>query len=133
MLVKYTRNILIFLWLGLCPLIVYGQSQTTKIMGTVIDAATKDPMPFVNVYFAGSGVQTTTDFDGKFSIETKLAKDSLAAQYMGYNTAKKAVVKNKFQYIDFELTAKSFELTEAVILPGENPAEVLLKKVIFNK
>jgi len=133
MLVKYTRNILIFLWLGLCHLIVYGQSQTTKIMGTVIDAATKDPMPFVNVYFAGSGVQTTTDFDGKFSIETKLAKDSLAAQYMGYNTAKKAVVKNKFQYIDFELTAKSFELTEAVILPGENPAEVLLKKVIFNK
>ncbi|HNW90387.1 MAG TPA: DUF5686 family protein [Bacteroidales bacterium] len=102
-------------------------------MGTVIDATTKDPIPFVNIYFAGTGVQTVTDFDGKFSIETKLAKDSLTAQYMGYVTKKKPVIKNRFQYVDFELAPASFELREAVILPGENPAEILLKKVINNK
>ncbi len=130
---KSTYRILYFLSLLMMPLLNYGQSQTTKIMGTVIDASTKDPIPFVNIYFAGSDIQTVTDFDGKFSLEIKNAKDSLTAQYMGYLTQKKAVVKNKFQYIDFELTPQSFELAEAVILPGENPAEVLLKKVIKNK
>lgn len=118
------------------PVFVSAQSDKTlitKIMGTVIDASTKIPIPFVNVYFAGSDVQTVTDFDGKYSIETKNAKDSLTAQYMGYVSRKLPVVKNKFQFIDFELQPQSFELTEAVILPGENPAEVLLKKVIQNK
>ena len=133
MFLKFTSRIFYFLLLLLLPIINYGQSQTTKIMGTVIDASTKDPIPFVNVYFAGTDVQTVTDFDGKFSIETKIVRDSLTAQYMGYLIQKKLAIKNKFQYIDFELTPQSFELKEAVIMPGENPAEVLLKKVIKNK
>jgi len=125
---------LIVLVAFIVPGLAFAQkAQITKIMGTVIDASTKDPIPFVNVYFAGTDVQTVTDFDGKFSIETKVVKDSLTAQYMGYLTKSKPVVKNKFQYVDFELVPKSFELAEAVIFPGENPAEVLLKKVIKNK
>ncbi|HOY33220.1 MAG TPA: DUF5686 family protein [Bacteroidales bacterium] len=128
----------VFLCITLIATFVQGfgfaqKTPVTKIMGTAIDASTKDPIPFVNVYFAGTGVQTTTDFDGKYSIETKIAKDTLTAQYMGYVTQKKTVVKNKFQYIDFELAPTTFELEEAVILPGENPAEVILKKVIKNK
>jgi len=107
--------------------------QLTKIMGTVIDASTKVPIPFVNVYFPNSDVATTTDFDGKYSLETKSPKDSLYAQYMGYTKQSKAVVKNKFQMLDFELNPLSFELKEVEILPGENPAEVILKKVIKNK
>lgn len=105
----------------------------TKIMGTVIDISTKDPIPFVNIYFPNSGISTTTDFDGKYSIETKYAKDSLYSQYMGYKIEVKKVAKNKFQMIDFELKPLSFELSEVVILPGINPAEVILKKVITNK
>ena len=112
---------------------VSGFSQLTKIMGTVIDASTKDPIPFVNLYFPGTDIATTTDFDGKFALETKLAKDSLYAQYMGYIKQKKAVVKNKFQMIDFELVPVAYELKEVEILPGVNPAEVILKKVIANK
>jgi hypothetical protein len=105
----------------------------TKIMGTVIDASTKDPIPFVNVYFPGTDIATTTDFDGKFALETKFGRDSLYAQYMGYKKQVKAVVKNKFQMIDYELKPLSYDLSEVVILPGVNPAEVILKKVIQNK
>ncbi|MEI6123283.1 MAG: DUF5686 family protein [Bacteroidota bacterium] len=110
-----------------------AQQQFTKIMGTVIDSKTKEPIPFVNIYFPGTGVQTTTDFDGKYSIETKLFKDSLQAQYMGYTPQMKAVVKNKFQYIDYELMPLAYNLSEVIIEPGENPAEVILKKVIKHK
>ncbi|MEI6853889.1 MAG: DUF5686 family protein, partial [Bacteroidota bacterium] len=116
----------------LLPALGMGQNLT-KIMGTVIDAATKDPIPFVNVYFPNSDVATTTDFDGKFAIETKYPKDSLYAQYMGYIKQAKVVVKNKFQNIDFELKPLAYELKEVEILPGLNPAEVILKKVIQNK
>jgi hypothetical protein len=122
----------LFLLVILFPYSGYSQ-QLTKIMGTVIDASTKEPIPFVNIYFPNTDIATTTDFDGKFSIETKSARDSLYAQYMGYTKQVKAVVKNKFQLIDFELKSLSFELSEVEILPGENPAEVILKKVIRNK
>lgn len=130
----FTRILILFCLVFIIPGRPFAQnSQTTKIMGTVIDASTKNPVPFVNVYFEGSGVQTVTDFDGKFSIEAKSIRDSLTAQYMGYITQKKPVLKNKFQFVDFELRPQLFELTEAIITPGENPAEVILKKVIKNK
>ena len=38
-----------------------------------------------------------------------------------------------FQQLDFSLIADEVMLEEVVILPGENPAEVLLRKVIENK
>jgi hypothetical protein len=125
-------RIILFLTVILLPLSGFGQ-QLTKIMGTVIDASTKDPVPFVNVYFPNSDIATTTDFDGKYALETKSPKDSLCAQYMGYIKQAKIVAKNKFQMIDFELKPLSYELSEVVILPGLNPAEVILKKVIQNK
>ena len=128
---KYHITLIVLLIL-LLPFRGFSQ-QLTKIMGTVIDAHTHDPIPFVNVYFKGTGVETTTDFDGKYSLETKTPTDSLHAQYMGYKPQTKLVIKNKFQNIDFELKPISFDLTEVVILPGENPAEVILKKVIKNK
>jgi hypothetical protein len=102
-------------------------------MGTVIDASTKNPVPFCNVYFPNSDVATTTDFDGKYSIETKFPKDTLYAQFIGYLKQKKTVVKNKFQMIDFELTPNTIELAAIEVRPGENPAEIILKKVIKNK
>lgn len=108
-------------------------AQVTKIMGTVIDSKTKDPIPFVNVFFRNTGIQTTTDFDGRYSIETKTIKDTLYFQYVGYYTVKQLVQKNKFQNIDVELTPKTLNLSEVVIYPGENPAEIILKKIIDNK
>ena len=114
-----------------CSAPVYA--QITKIMGTVIDKQTKDPIPFVNVYFPGTSVQTTTDFDGKYAIETKTPGDTLMVQYMGYAPQKMKAAKGKFQFIDFELIPVSYNLREVEILPGVNPAEVILKKVIQNK
>lgn len=107
--------------------------NVTKIMGTVIDKKTKQPIPFVNIFLKGSGLGTTTDFEGRYSIETKTPTDTIQAQYMGYETAVQLVVKNRFQFIDFELKSMSYQLAEVVILPGVNPAEVLLKKIIEHK
>ena len=107
--------------------------QLTKIMGVVRDAGTGEPIPFVNIYFKNTNTGITSDFEGNYSIETKKPADSLVASFVGYLRQAKAVEKNKFQYINFDLKINSVLLETVVIKPGENPAEVLLRKISENK
>lgn len=107
--------------------------QLTKIMGKVVDFETKEPLPFVNVYFKNSPIGATTDFKGEYHIETPNAQDTLYASYVGYQTKGLKVFKSKFQVLDFELVAKEIDLEEVVIKYKGNPAEVILKKIIENK
>ncbi|MCD4736613.1 MAG: DUF5686 and carboxypeptidase regulatory-like domain-containing protein [Bacteroidales bacterium] len=109
----------------------YG--QVTKIMGSVIDKETKEPVPFANVYFAGTTIGVSSDFNGEFSIETKNPSDTLVASSMGYKSQYHIVIRNRFQEIIFEMEPDNISLPEVVILAGENPAEVLLRKIIENK
>lgn len=125
------KNKILFLFLFLIVNIAFG--QVTKIMGTVIDAETKEPLPFVNIAVKGTTIGATTDFEGKYSLEFKIGSDSIICTYIGYNKKAKAIIKGKFQTVDFELTESSIKLDEVVIVPGENPAEVILKKLIKNK
>lgn len=127
------KKIFFLLFTALLVFPATSNAQLTKIMGTVINKKTKNPIPFVNIYFKNSDIQTTTDFDGKFSLETKTPGDSLHAQYMGYESMALPVMKGKFQYIDFELLPKTYDLKVVEIRPGENPAEIIIKKVIKNK
>jgi hypothetical protein len=129
---KYKKHLLIIILLAFClPFISVG--QITKIMGKVSDADTKEPIPFVNISFKGTTIGTTTDFDGKYSLETKHAGDSLTASFVGYIPRSKKIQKNKFQTINIELKTANINLSEVVIKPGENPAEILLRKIIKNK
>lgn len=107
--------------------------QLTKIMGTVTDSASNEPLPFVNIIFKGTSIGITTGFDGTYAIETKTPHDSLIASFVGYKRQTKAVEKNKFQHIDFQMVQENFTLETVVILAGENPAEILLRKIIANK
>ncbi len=109
------------------------RAQITKIRGKVTDAATGEALPFVNVYFKGTTTGSTTDEQGYYSIETRHAADSLAASSVGYLTRVKPVIRNRFQEINFNLQPDQISLSEVVIKAGENPAEILLRKVIENK
>ncbi len=121
--------VLVF-FLAACPEL-FG--QTTKIMGTAKDAQSGEPLPFVNIVFKGTTIGVTTGFDGNYAIETKNPGDSLIASFIGYIQQVKPVEKGKFQYINFIMEPTNFELETVVIKAGENPAEVLLRKIIANK
>jgi len=107
--------------------------QETKIMGTVTDQKTGEFLPFVNIIFKGTTIGITTGFDGTFSIETKNPGDSLVASFVGYKKQTKPVSKGRFQYINYEMIQDNYELETVVIKAGENPAEILLRKIIQNK
>jgi len=121
--------VLLFLFLGIGTL----HAQYTKITGVVTDAATKSPIPFVNVYLEGTSVGATTGFDGHFAIKTKVKADTLLISYIGYQSQRFPIRQGSFQNLKVALVASNVELSAVDIHPGENPAHVLLRKVIAHK
>jgi hypothetical protein len=108
-------------------------AQVTKVMGIVTDSITKQPLPFVNVYIKGTAIGVTTGFDGSYSLESRQSSDILNASFIGYKSGTRQLVRGKFQTINFALLPDDIQLSEVVIRPGENPAEVILRKIITNK
>lgn len=105
-----------------------AQGQMTVIRGKVTDAETAEPIAFANVFFKGTTVGSTTDFDGKFSISTQNPGDSLTVMVVGYISRAKTVKKGKSQTINYQLKPTTFELGEVTIEAGENPAHPIIRK-----
>lgn len=114
-------------------LVMVSHAQVTKIMGTVTDSQTGEPIPFANIYFLGTTIGVTSGFEGEFSIETKTPADTLVASCMGFERQFREVHKGHFQEIHFSLSSQNMNLPEVVIHAGENPADILLRKIIAHK
>lgn len=110
-----------------------GFAQITKVSGVVKDFETGERLPFVNITFKGTTIGTISDIDGKYSIETSHPTDSLMASFIGYETVALPVKKKVKQEINIDLPKEVFDLGEVVIVAGENPAEILLRKIIARK
>lgn len=114
--------------------------RMTRLSGKVIDAHTKEPLPFVNIIFVGKSIGTTTDFKGYYSIETQWASNKIKCSFIGYNDQIKSVVLEKNNVINFELESKSIQLDQVIITAKRkryrnkgNPAVELIRKVVANK
>ncbi len=90
-------------------------AQVTKLMGHVIDAKTKESLPFVNITLKGTKIGTITDYNGNYILETTFGADSAIAYFIGYKRNAKRIIKNKFQTVNFELMPSSLELNEVVV------------------
>ncbi len=108
-------------------------SAQYTIKGRVTDANTNEPLPFVVLQFKGTNVGAQTDFDGYYTIKTSFIKDSLKATYVGYKTKARKITESPSQTLDFQLAENTQEIGEVVILPGENPAWEILRRVQANK
>jgi len=107
--------------------------QTTRISGTVVDAVSKTPIPFVNVIFKGTFSGTITDENGNFNLETKLKSDTVMISAVGFKKQLIRISAGDGNKLSVELEPDNQSLTEVIIKYKGNPAEVLLKKVIDNK
>lgn len=128
------QNKLKYILVGLFSLIIITLSaQKTEVSGVVLDAQNGDTLPFVNVYFIGTKIGTTTDFSGAFNIQTYYASDSLAASFVGYKTFKIKIKKDVKQEFVILLESSTEALPEITIRPTGNPAHIILENVINNK
>ena len=107
-------------------------AQTTKVTGKVVDALTREPLPFVNIIFKGTNVGVTTDVEGNYTISTPLKVDSIICSYIGYNKTAKAIKRGITQQLNLPMT-QGIELKAIEVRPGENPAWRILRKIIANK
>ncbi len=111
-------------------------AQKTIVTGKVIDATNLSPLPFVNVFFQGSKIGTTTDEKGYYRIETYYPTDSLQASMVGYKNTSKKVKRDQAQVIDFALPVSGISLGEVMIVGDKkekDPAVEIMKKVVRNK
>lgn len=124
------RRFLAFLFL-LYAIQVAG--QTTQVSGRVYDPLTGEPISFASLVFPGTNVGKNADIDGNYTLSTELPVDSLRATFIGYLPATVKVKRGQSQHLDIALRANKFELQEVTINAGENPAIILLKKVLDHK
>lgn len=123
----------------LFPLLSFTQ-QMTRVRGKVVDEKTKDPLPFVSVFFVGKpNFGVTTDFDGTYDLQSQWGTNQVQFQYLGYETQVKNIEYGKSQTINVRLTPKAQQIKEVVITGSKryrnkgNPAVDLIKKVVENK
>jgi hypothetical protein len=129
------RNALLFFFsfIILFTSALHSQGQVTRVNGRVYDPLTNEPIPFASVLFIGTSVGKNTDMDGKFSLETMDVVDSIRISFIGYLSTTMHVQRHKTQEINIALRANKFDLPEVLIKAGENPALIILKKIIENK
>jgi hypothetical protein len=111
------------------------QAQQTIVSGRVIDAVSKEGVPFVPVVFVGTKSGANTDLDGHYKIATFYSSDSLRVMALGYDSQVKRVKQGTTMVINFELTPAAVSTGEVVIKPkeGVNPAIALVKNILRNK
>ena len=108
-------------------------AQVTKVTGVVYDADTKEPLPFVAVKLSGTPVKTSTDVEGKFSISSETPSDSVVFSYVGYVRQAIRIKRGMAQNLNVFLGSDTKMLDGITVVPGENPALIILRKVIKNK
>lgn len=125
-----------WLFMVLLALLVHTVSaQKTRVHGYILDAKTNEPVPFVNIAFNQTKIGTSSDLEGKYSLESYYATDSLSVSAVGYIPVKKAVRVDYEQRIDIYLQPGEVQLKEFTVSAKdyENPAHPILRNIIRNK
>ena len=105
-------------------------AQPTKVRGTVRDAETGEPIPFVSVYFDGTVIGISTDLEGNYSLETRSdAVSTLTAHLIGYEPETKPVAKGSFSEVDFLLKRDLQQLQAAMVRPDDRYIRSILDRL----
>lgn len=89
-----------------------------------------NPLAFVSVLIDDHVDQgMITDIDGKFSLPANHAIQFLSFRYVGYETLRVATASMKPGQ-SIRLSAAAYNLAEAVVIAGENPANLIIRKAV---
>lgn len=98
-------------------------AQTT-VTGTVTDSNDGQPIPGANVKVEGKALGTTTDFDGKYTLQVKQEVPfKIVFSNLGYVSQTIEITKNN-QVVDVALTEAENELDEVVVSASRTPESV---------
>lgn len=107
-------------------------AQINSVSGRVIDADSKEHLPFVNIVINDGTRGGTTDIDGKFSLASPDSILSINLSYVGYEP-QLFKVGNKNSGLIIRLKKTEYKLPEFIVYPTENPAHRIIRNAIANK
>lgn len=136
-------NLLIVAWMclgSLCLKTTFLQAQTTVVAGTVVDAATQEPLAFVNISFQNTSIGTSSDLDGRFELTTEAVHSKLLISYVGYQDKVVDIKVGTSQELNIKLESSSTALETVTVKAKKqryskknNPAVDLMRQVIQHK
>jgi outer membrane receptor for ferrienterochelin and colicins len=94
-----------------------------NVFGHVLDASTKEHLPYVTIQLKGTTVGTTTDATGHYYINNlPVGRFTILAKFVGYKTVEQEVLleKNKTIELNFELVPEPLSLNEVVVSANRN-------------
>ncbi len=91
---RFRKNL--FLFSVFFAFIVSAQGQK-KVTGTVTSGSL--PLPGANVVAKGSSVQTSTDIDGKFTLDVPSGVKQLAVSFIGYTTKEVTITDGQMKLL----------------------------------
>ena len=117
-------------------------ARQVQIRGTVTDASSGEPLPYVNVMLlpAHYGVGTTTDDNGKYSLTFTVKGENVMFSFIGYESVTLPLSEIKNSELNIKLQPSATALNEVVVTGRrvrytnrDNPAVELIRRAIANK
>lgn len=114
----------------------------TVVTGTIIDKETKDPLPFVNVIFAGTATGSVSDTEGKYRIHSTEPYTQVQFSFIGYKTITRNIKPGETNEINIRLEPEATVLNEVEVTVDNrkekyrnknNPAVDLVREMIDRK
>jgi len=99
--------------LALCCLATSLFAQNIAIKGTIVDAQSKEPVPYASIVVKGGNSFATSQEDGSFKIEAP-ANGALKVVILGY--AAQEIEVNGRSFIAVEMTPEFDQLAETVVI-----------------
>lgn len=110
------KNLLIVFFLFIAAM---AQGQDGKVRGTVIDDATGETLVGVNIFIKGTTTGTTTDLDGKFTLNLDAGTYDVQVSYISYETLVLEGVEVKADQVnvigDVRLGQSTLDIDEVVV------------------
>ena len=92
---------------------ILQQKSTRSLVGTVVDASTKEPLVGVTIMVKGTSRGTVTDLDGKFQVQVT-SNSELEISYIGYK--KQTLLVGDLGIITVKMQSDNEILDEVVII-----------------
>ena len=115
-------------------------AQNVKVQGKVTDLVTDAPIPFVNVVFKGKNIGTTTDINGRYTLESEWGSNTVQFSSIGYELKEVSILDKGNQRINVALQPKVQELKAFEVKSKkrgyknkDNPAVILIKNVLAHR
>ena len=111
-------------------LAIATMSAQTTVSGVVTDSKTKQPLSHVSVMAEGSGVQTVTNEDGRFSLKVSARPSHIRVSHIGYKTRRISLDGKDVNNLQVTMMGSTVELSE-IFVSAEDP--LTLVKAAINR